>query len=152
MSLMLGKNISSTCKIRYVRYIVLSCKGSLRGADGMTHHVHARPPINLRLTGRAAHMPIQFPLAGQGHVSTLDHRLSVIERCMKSTLTGPQRRANHSTTLEYLSSSATEAISGPKLVSTKQRTRAERSCRSRDTTFGHMSGHEDTHGGWRRTG
>ena len=47
--LMLSKNISSTCKIRYVRYIALSYEGSHEGADGIAQHMRARPPFNLTL-------------------------------------------------------------------------------------------------------
>ena len=52
MSLMLGKNISSTCKIRYVRYIALLYEGSLQGTDGIAHHMCSRPLFNLRPTDR----------------------------------------------------------------------------------------------------
>ena len=85
MSLMLGKNISSTCKNRYVRYIALSYKGSHEGMDGIAHRVRARPPFNLRSTRHAERMPTRLPWAGSGHSSTLNHSLNVLETCMKST-------------------------------------------------------------------
>ena len=61
MSLMLGKNISSTCKNRYVRYIALSYEGSHEGMDGIAHHVRARPLFNLKPTDRAEGMWTQLP-------------------------------------------------------------------------------------------
>ena len=55
-------------------------------------------------------------------------------------------------TLKFVSSSATELTSAAILASLKPRTRTDRSFRSRDTISGHMSEHEEAHGGWRRTG
>ena len=86
MSLMLGKNISSTCKIRYVRYIALSYEGSHEGADGIAQHMRARPPFNLRSTRHAARMPARLSWAESGHSSTLNLSLNVLETCTKSTL------------------------------------------------------------------
>ena len=86
MYLMLSKNISSTCKIRYVRYIALSYEGSHEGADGIAQHMRARPPFNLRSTRHAARMPARLPWAGSGQSSTLNHLLNVLETCTKSTL------------------------------------------------------------------
>ena len=85
MSLMLGKNISSTCKNRYVRYIALSYEGSHEGMNGITHCVRARPPFHLRSTRHAARMPARLPWAGSGQSSTLNHLLNVLETCTKST-------------------------------------------------------------------
>ena len=61
MSLMLGKNISSTCKIRYVRYIALSYEGSHEGADGIAQHMRARPPLDFRPTARVAGVQTRLP-------------------------------------------------------------------------------------------
>ena len=152
MSLMLGKNICSTCKIRYVRCIVLSCKGSLRGADGMTHHVHARPPINLRITGHAARIPNQLPWTGHGHFSKLNHPFSMLETSRKSTPRSPSTHVDRLVRMEFVSFLAMVLVSRTKLASPTQRTRAERSCQSRDTTFVTVSIHEEAHGGWRRMG
>ena len=88
MCLMLRKNISSTCKIRYVRYMALSYmyEGSHEGADGIAQHMRARPPFNLRSTRHSARMPARLSWAGSGHSSTLNHSLNVLETCTKSTL------------------------------------------------------------------
>ena len=147
MSLMLGKNISSTCKIRYVRYITLSYQGSSWGAHGIVHRACTRQRRDLRLTGHGPRMPIQLPLAGDGHVSTLDYTLNVPETRHKSMLRALQRYVDRTTSIKSLGSSATEPTSGPKLVTLKQETSSGRSFRSRDTTHSHMSGHEDAHGG-----
>ena len=152
MSLMLGKKISWTGKTSDVRYITLLYEGSHEGMDGIAHYVRARSPINLRLRGRAAGMPMRLPLAAQGRASTLKHTLSALQTSHKSTLSGPQRHVDHSMTLEFVSSSATELTSAAILASPKRKTRADRSFRSRDTISGHMSDHEEAHGGWRRTG
>ena len=63
MSLMLGKNISSICKIRYVRYTALPYEGSYEGTDGSAHCMRARPPIDLKPTERAAVTWILLPQA-----------------------------------------------------------------------------------------
>ena len=55
-------------------------------------------------------------------------------------------------TLESLSFSATEPTSGPIVASPKQRTRADRTCRSRDTISVQLGAYGDAHGGWRHVG
>ena len=62
------------------------------GMDGIAHHVRARSPINLRPTHRAAGIQIQLQLAGKGHISKLDHTLSILQTSYSSTLRGPQRQ------------------------------------------------------------
>ena len=122
------------------------------GMDGIAHHVRARSPINLRPTHRAAGIQIHLQLAGKGHISKLDHTLSILQTSYSSTLRGPQRQVDHSMISESVSSWATEPIGGLRLASPKQRTRADRRCRSQDTTCGPVSSHKEAHGGWRRTG
>ena len=120
--------------------------------DGIAHHVRARSPINLGPTHHASGIQNQLPLVGKGHISTFDHTLSILQTSYNSTLRGPQRHVDRSMKLEYVSSSATEPTSVAILAGQKRRTRTDRSCRSRDTISGHMSDHEEAHGGWRRTG
>ena len=83
MYLMLGKNISSTCKIRYVRYIAPSYGGSIRGTDGIAHHVPARSPLNLRPSGPAVHAQMRPPWAAHGHVATLSHATRVLQTTLQ---------------------------------------------------------------------
>mgnify|MGYP007045320926 CR=1 FL=1 len=66
-----------SCVNRGVRYITLSYEGSHEGMDGIAHCVCARPPINLRSTGRPAGTRMRLPRAGLGQVSTLKHSLSI---------------------------------------------------------------------------
>ena len=80
------------------------------GMDGIAHHVRARSPINLRPTHRAAGIQIQLQLAGKGHISKLDHTLSILQTSYSSTLRGPQRQVDHSMILESVSSWATEPL------------------------------------------
>ena len=61
MSLMLGKTISQTGKTSNVRYITLSYEGSHEGMDGIAQHVRARPPLDLRPTGRAEGIQMRLP-------------------------------------------------------------------------------------------
>ena len=104
MHLMLGKNISSTCKIHYVRYRALSDEGSHEGADGIAQYMRARPPINLRSKGHAARMPARLPWAGSSHKSTLNHSLNVLPTSHKSTLRCLQRHVDCSMSMESSSS------------------------------------------------
>ena len=152
MSLVLGKTISSTGKTSDVRYITLLYEGSHEGMDGIAHHACTRQRRDLRPTGHGPRIPIQLPLAGHGHVSTLDHTLNGLKTRHKSTPKGPQRHVDRSMTMDSASSSAMEPISATILASQMRRTRTDRSCRSRDTISGHMSDHEEAHGGWRRMG
>ena len=82
----------------------------------------------------------------------MDHILIVLQTSLESTLRGPQRHEDRSTSMEFMSSSTMEPTNVAILTGQKRRTRTDRSCRSRDTISGHMSDHEEAHGGWRRTG
>ena len=82
----------------------------------------------------------------------MKHALSVLQTSHKSTPRGPHRRVDHSMTLESLSFSATEPTSGSIVASPKQRTRADRTCRSRDTISVQLGAYGDAHGGWRHVG
>ena len=119
MSLMLGKNISSTCKIRYVRYIALSYEGSHEGMDGIAHCVRARPPFNLSSTRHAARMPARLPWAGGGHSSTLNHSLNVLQTSSKSTLRGPPTRVDDFVSTEFVSFLTMGVVNRAKLASPK---------------------------------
>ena len=90
--------------------------------------------------------------AGEAHVSTLEHTFSALQTSLKPGPRGPHRRVDHSMTLESLSFSATEPTSGPIVASPKQRTRADRTCRSRDTISVQLGAYGDAHGGWRHVG
>ena len=83
--------------------------------------------------------------AGEAHVLTLNHMLSALRTSRKSALRGPRRRVDNSTTLEFVSFSATEPISRPKLVNPMQRTRVDRRCRSRETISGLLGAYRDAH-------
>ena len=152
MSLMLGKTISSTCKTSDVRYIALSHEGSLRGVHAVAHHVLARPPFNLTLTGHADGAWIQLPQAGKGHVSTFSHSMSGLQTSSKSMLRGPSAHVNRSSMLKPVSSLTTVPASRPSPTTPTRRTRANRSCRARAAAVGHLSNHEEAYGGWRHTG
>ena len=82
----------------------------------------------------------------------MNYAFSVRQTSDKSTLRGPRRHMDRSMSMESVSFSATEPTSVAILAGQKRRTRTDRSCRSRDTISGHMSDHEEAHGGWRRTG
>ena len=82
----------------------------------------------------------------------MNYSLNVLATCTKSTPRDPRRHVDHSMTLEFVSSLAMEPTSAAILASQKPRTRTDRSFRSRDTISGHMSEHEEAHGGWRRIG
>ena len=97
-------------------------------------------------------MPARLPWAGSGHSSTLNHSFSALPTSDKSTLRGPQRHEDRSTSMEFMSFSATEPTSVAILAGQKRRTRTDRSFRSRDTISGHVSDHEEAYGGWRHTG
>ena len=90
--------------------------------------------------------------AGEARASTLKHALSALQTSRKPGPRGPHRRVDHSMTLESLSFSATEPTSGPIVASPKQRTRADRTCRSRDTISVQLGAYGDAHGGWRHVG
>ena len=49
----LGLHFRCQLRIASARYIRLSYEGSLRGVHAVAHHVLARPPFNLTLTGHA---------------------------------------------------------------------------------------------------
>ena len=152
MSLVLGKNISSTGKNPDVRYIALSHEGSLRGVHAVAHHVLARPPFNLTLTGHADGVWIQLPQARKGHVSTFRHSMSGHQTSSKSMLRGPSAHVNRSSMLKPVSSLTTVPASRPSPTTPTRRTRANRSCRARAAAVGHLSSHEEAYGGWRHTG
>ena len=152
MSLMLGKNISSTCKIRYVRYIAPSYGGSIRGTDGVAHHAPVRSPLNLRPSGPAVHAQMRPLWAAHGHGATLSDATCVLQTRCKSSLQAQPRHANRTASLESPSFSATEPLSRPKAAAQMRRSRADRCCRARDTTFVQVSAHEEAHGGRRHTG
>ena len=92
------------------------------------------------------------PCAGEARASTLKHALSTLRTSHKPTPIGPRRHVDHSMTLESVSSSATEPTSGPILAGPKQRTRADRTCRSRDTISVQLGAYGDARGGWRHVG
>ena len=152
MSLVLGKTISSTGKTSDVRYIRLSYEGSLRGVHAVAHHVLARPPFNLTLTGHADGVWIQLPQAGKGHVSTFSHSMSGLQTSSKSMLRGPSAHVNRSSMLKPVSSLTTVPASRPSPTTPTRRTRANRTCRARAAAVGHLRSHEEAYGGWRHTG
>ena len=149
---MLRKNISSTGKNPDVRYIAPSYGGSIRGRDGIAHHVPARSPLNLRPSGPAVHAQMRPPWAAHGHVATLSDATCALQTRYKSALWSQPRHANRIATLDSPSFYATAPLSRPKAAAQMRRRRADRSCRSRDTTFVQVSAHEEAHGGRRHTG
>ena len=152
MSLVLGKNISSAGKNPDVQYIALSHEGSLRGVHAVAHHVLARPPFNLTLTGHAEGVWTQLPQAGKGLVSTFSHSMSGRQTSSKSMLRGPSAHVNRSSMLKPVSSLTTVPASRPSPTTPTRRTRANRSCRARAAAVGHLRSHEEAYGGWRHTG
>ena len=147
MCLMLGKNISSTCKIRYVRYITPSYGGSIRGRDGIAHHVPARSPLTLRPSDPAVHAQMRPPWAAHITGATLSDATRILqtETRYESSLRSQPRHANRIATLESPSFYATEPLSRPKAAAQMRRRRADRSCRARDTTFVQVSAHGEAH-------
>ena len=141
-----------SCVNRGVRYIALSHEGSHEGMDGIACHARSGSPFILKPTCRAQSVQIWLLWAAEAHLSTLKHAFSALPISDKSTLRGPQRHEDRSTSMEFMSSSTMEPTSVVILADQKRRTRADRRCRSRDTISGHMSDHEEAHGGWRRTG
>ena len=135
-----------------VRYIRLSYEGSLRGVHAVAHHVLARPPFNLTLTGHADGAWIQLPQAGKGHVSTFSHSMSGLQTSSKSMLRGPSAHVNRSSMLKPVSSLTTVPASRPSPTTPTRRTRANRPCRARAAAVGHLRSHEEAYGGWRHTG
>ena len=152
MCLMLGKNMSSTCKIRYVRYIAPSYGGSIRGRDGIAHHVPARSPLNLRPSGPAVHTQMRPPWAAHGPVATSSDATRILQTRYESSLRSQPRHANRIASLDSPSFSATDPLSRPMAAAQMRRRRADRSCRARDTTFVQVSTHEESHGDRRHTG
>ena len=152
MYLMLGKNISSTCKNRYVRYIAPSYGGSIRGRDGIARHAPACSLLNLRPSGPAVHAQMRPQWAAHSHGATLSDATRVLRTRRKSSPQAQPRHANRIASLESPSFSATEPLSRPKAAAQMRGRRADRCCRARDTTFVQVSAHEEAHGGRRHTG
>ena len=152
MYLMLGKNISSTCKIRYVRCIASSYGGSIRGTHDIAHHAPTHSPLNLRPSGPAVHTQMRPPWAAHGTGATLSDATRILQTHCESALWSQPRHANRIASLESPSFYATEPLSRPKAFARMRRRRADRSCRARDTTFVQVSTHDQAHGGRRHTG
>ena len=91
--------------------------------------------------------------AGYAHVSTLKHVLNIRPDKHQIDAERPtDTHVDHVVSMEFMTSLATGIVSRAKLASPKRKTRAGRSCRSRDTISVHVSDHEEAHGGWRHTG
>ena len=73
------ENSVAGCKTRRVRYIAPSYGGSIRGRDGIAHHVPARSPLNLRPSGPAVHAQMRPPWAAHGHVATLSDATRILQ-------------------------------------------------------------------------
>ena len=114
---------------------------------GVAHHVLARPPLNLTLTGHADGAWIQLPQAGKGHVSTFSHSMSGLQTSSKSMMRGPSAHVNRSSMLKPVSSLTTVPASRPSPTTPTRRTRANRSCRARAAAVGHLRSHEEAYGG-----
>ena len=137
---------------RYVRYIALSYKGSIRGRDNIAHHAPARSPINLRLTCCVVDMQIRPPWAAQRHGTTFSDATHVVRTGYESSPWEPTAVRKPFTILKCSSFSASEPANRPKAAARKRRTRPDQSCRARDTTFVHVSAQEEARGDRRHTG
>ena len=137
---------------RYVRYIALSYKGSIRGRDDIAHHAPARSPINLRLTCCVADIQMRPPWAAQRHGATFSHATRVVRTGYESSPWSQPWYANRIAILKHSSFSASEPTSRPEAAARKRRTRPDQSCRARDTTFVHVSAQQEARGDRRHTG
>ena len=154
MSLMLGKNISSTGKNPDVQNIALSHEGSLRGVHAVAHYVLARPPFNLTLTGHADGVWMDpAPTGREGlRLDVPSHSMSGHQTSSKSMLRGPSAHVNRSSMLKPVSSLTTVPASRPSPTTPTRRRRANRSCRARAAAVGHLRSHKEAYGEWRHTG
>ena len=79
------------------------------------------------------------PGAAHGHVATLSDATRALKTRYESALWSQLRHANRIASLESPSFYATEPLSRPKAAAQMRRSRADQSCRARDTTFVQVS-------------